>query len=103
MIDRMQNQALMVRILGKIRLPEYGVRDRQAGLPIASAIIPVADGNEVVAEADTPLSGDAGGGTVNGLPRIERIGRSGQVIAEPMEIRRAGVPHRNSVRTAVFE
>src|SRR6266704_572242 len=99
----MKDQALVLRVGGKIWLFEDAPRDAQAGLAVAPANILVAFCGEVIAEADEPLRGNSGGGAVNRLPLVERIGGPAKVIAEPMEIRRPGVPHRHAVSARVLK
>ena len=103
MINRMEQQALMVSIRGKIRLIEQRACYGEAGLNVAGCVLRVAGGAQVVAQTEKPLRGDGGGRTVHRLPTIERIGGFVEISAEPMQVRRAGVPHRNTISAGVFE
>src|SRR5436190_20653317 len=101
MINRVEDQALVLRVGCEVRRVEKPIDNRQSGLPIAPAVVLVASGREVIAEADQPLRGDSCSRAVNRLALVEGIGGLAQVIAEPMEIWRARVPHRNSIGAGV--
>ena len=103
MIDRVQYQALVPGAWREIRFVEQGIGYGQAGLAVARAVPGVAFGRQVVSQADQALGGDRGRRAIHRLPGVEWVGGPVEVVAQPMQVRRAGVPHRNAIGAGVGE
>ena len=103
MVDRVQNQPLMFRIGGQVRLLEQRCRHGQSGLSITGALRFFAGVCEIVAQTNQPLRRDGRRRGIDRLKVVVRIGAFGQIVAEAMDIRRPGVPGRDAVHAAVLE
>ena len=91
-IDRVQDQTVVLRIGAEVRLVEERVEHRESGLPVARALHRFAVGRKVAAEAQQPLRADRSGRAIDGFVVVEWIGGASEVIAEFVEIGRTGNP-----------
>src|SRR5713101_3368081 len=92
----------MSGICGQVWFIKNGVGDREGCLAITSALFLIASEKKIISQSQQTLSSDHGSGTIQWFPRIERVGWFVEIIAEPMQVRRASVPNRNAVGAGVF-
>src|SRR5688572_27245770 len=92
MVDRVEQEALVVLRSAEVRLVEQSPCDREASLRVSGA-----GAAEIVAEPQQPLRGDRAGGSVDGLVIVERLGVARPPVAEARQTRRAVVPVRDAV------
>src|SRR6266567_3485398 len=93
----------MAGIYGQIRFIKNSVCDREGRLAITIASFLIASEKKIISQSQQTLSSDDGRRTIQWFPMIERVARFVQVITEPMQVRRASIPNRNSVGTGVFK
>ena len=103
MVDRVQNQPLMFRIGGQVRLLEQRCRHGQSGLPIARTLRFFTSVDEIVTQTNQPLRRDGRRRGINRLKVVVWIGTLGQIVAQSMDVSRTGVPGRDAIRTAILE
>ncbi len=96
-VDGVQEQALVLRVLRQVRRREQRARDRQAGLEQQAPVLGLALQLEPAAEAQQPLRGDRGRRRVDRLVVVEGVGRLLAVPRHRGEPRRARVPVRDAV------
>ena len=59
--------------------------------------------DEILAKANQALRRDGGRRGINRLKVVVRIRSAGQIVAEPMNVCRPGIPSRDAIRAAVLE
>src|SRR5207249_3570048 len=77
------------------------VRNGQTGMPIPRRAMFISVPKQVISEPEKALCGNSCGGAINRLPFVKWIGSLFEIIAQPMQVRGASVPHRDAVGTAI--
>ena len=96
-IDSVEEKALVLGIGGEVGLGEKSPSGGQSSGEISLGSFFVAFFLEDAGEAEKTLSGDGGGGAVDGFVFIEGIGGAVEVIAKMDEARGASIPVWNTV------
>src|SRR5262249_24589071 len=101
-IDRMQQQSLMPRTDREVRFLEQRARNAQTCAEIISPGVFLFSSRKISAQTQQALRRYSRSRAVHRFPRIERIGRSLQIVIKLVQVGRSRVPHRNAIRATVL-
>src|SRR5262245_15046263 len=101
-INRVQQQALMLRVGAQIGFFEQPIQNRQARLEVALAVL-LALVPQITAKAQKSLGGNRRRRGIDRFVIVEGIGGLRLIIAELMQIGRAGIPVRNAILGGILD
>src|SRR5438477_8041334 len=72
-------------------------------MPVVLASFALPFGQKVIPQPEQTLGGNGSRGTVHRFPLIVRVGGFCQIVVQPMKVRRASVPHGNTIGASILE